>query len=245
MYAAIVGERGRDIFTINLKSKHSTSWRFVYSIFRFWNETVFHVYIPCLSEINNLVAAITNGSEEVIRILIVAGASIDAQNAFGNSPLHAAARAGKIDIVKLLLGHGANPNVMNHRGSTPLHICAALSSDTDEENKIFVDIASTLLSNKGAKTMVDCCDVNGYTPLHFAAQRGCNNMISLLVDSGANVGAKTTVDEKGRGGRTPYSIAKISHKVKAMNLLETFGSESIKNWSIIVCFVLIQFICNG
>ena len=168
--------------------------------------------------------AITHGTEDVCRLLIEAGASIESQNAFGNTPLHAAVRAGRIEMVRLLLNHGADPNAINHRGSTPLHICAVLSSDNiesdDDKSLLNLEIAKVLLSAKSRQTIVDSRDTNGYTPLHYAAQRGCIRMIQLLVDSGANLLAKTIVDEKGRGGRTPYGMAKLSNKEKAMELLK-------------------------
>ena len=37
---------------------------------------------------------------------------------------------------------------------------------------------------------VNCCDENGYTPLHFAAQRGDREIFEFLVRHGANTRKK-------------------------------------------------------
>ena len=46
-------------------------------------------------------------------------------------------------------------------------------------------------------------------PLVLIAQRGCNDMVKMLINSGASLTAKTAVDEKGRGGRTPAAMAEF------------------------------------
>ncbi len=82
-----------------------------------------------------------------------------------------------------------------------------------------LQIAAILLSNEKFE-LIDDKDENGYTPLHIAAQRGHDEMVKLLVDSGADVSIRTTVDLKGRGGRTARGMAGVAGKTQTCNLLE-------------------------
>ncbi len=108
---------------------------------------------------------------------------MQSENVYGNTALHAAVRSGSADIVALLLDRGAAPNARNHRGSTPLHLACFLCSNNNESTSgadPFLKIGALLLCND--KLEIDIADVNGYTPLHCAAQRGCNDMVKLLID---------------------------------------------------------------
>ncbi|KAJ1564984.1 hypothetical protein HK405_013474 [Cladochytrium tenue] len=54
--------------------------------------------------------------------LLDAGTPVDAQDAFGYTPLAAAASYRHTDLVRALLARGANPNVADADGDTPLHV---------------------------------------------------------------------------------------------------------------------------
>merc|ERR1711991_531740 len=53
-------------------------------------------------------------------LLLEAGANVDAQNRWLETPLHAAAYNGHADVVQLLLDAGANALLANDQGKTPL-----------------------------------------------------------------------------------------------------------------------------
>lgn len=86
-----------------------------------------------------------------------------------------------------------------------MHSVSALSKGSRDDP--YIKIAAMLLRHE--KTIIDIQDVNGYTPLHLAAQRGSNEMVKLLIDSGSSLTIKTGVDSKGRGGRTPEMNAQF------------------------------------
>jgi hypothetical protein len=59
---------------------------------------------------------------ETIRILLDAGAKINAQDKNGAAPLHRAVRTRCAAAVKCLLKAGADPTLKNKPGSTPFHL---------------------------------------------------------------------------------------------------------------------------
>ena len=68
---------------------------------------------------------------EVVKVLILAGADVNAQDTFdhtnvgkNSTALHVAARAGRTATVKLLLESGANPDIKNERGKIPMGLAA-------------------------------------------------------------------------------------------------------------------------
>ncbi|KAL3773499.1 hypothetical protein ACHAWO_012760 [Cyclotella atomus] len=159
------------------------------------------------------------GVKEVVEVLVeTSPESTELANSYGNTPLHAASAAGKPEIVKLLLENEADPNKINHRGSTALHSVSALANDSRDDP--YIKIAAILLSNE--KTMVDIQDINGYTPLHLAAQRGSSEMVRLLIDSGSSLTIKTGIDSKGRGGRIPEMSAQFGGFESTAQLIREF-----------------------
>ena len=146
--------------------------------------------------------ASSSGSKEVCNVLIQASPECtQKQNSYGNTALHAAARSGHPEIVELLLRNSADPNKINNRGSTALHIVCFMASCDASDGDPYIRIAAMLLSHENLN--IDIADVNGYTALHVAAQRGCNDMVKLLIENGASLTVKT-----GRG-RNPEAMAKF------------------------------------
>lgn len=72
---------------------------------------------PLLAEIRS-----KNASLEVIEELLKKGASLEAKDSNGYTPLHLAVFSNSYPIVKLLLTHGARPDITGKDGDTPLHI---------------------------------------------------------------------------------------------------------------------------
>jgi len=59
---------------------------------------------------------------EHMRVLMGAGALVNALGDLGNTPLHEAAMAGKADAVELLLSSGADPRVKNEFDQSALEV---------------------------------------------------------------------------------------------------------------------------
>ncbi|RPB07258.1 ankyrin, partial [Morchella conica CCBAS932] len=137
--------------------------------------------------------AIARGDEEIVRLLLDAGAKCDIQDAFGNTAVHAAViRANKTRLLNLLLGYESPLDIGNNKGDTPLHIAVSGVSPCAAA------VAGILLDN-GAQVNVR----NGwkYTPLHVAAMAGVVEVVEVLMRGGADV------DADGEWCLTPGKLA--------------------------------------
>ena len=121
---------------------------------------------------------------DIARTLIEAGADVNAVGRrFSYSPLHRACIKDHAELVRLLLSHGANVDALDARNRTPLHIaCYRLHA-----------IARTLIE---AGTDVNAKDIHGRTPLHEAAEAGRTDIVQLLLDHGADVNARASIQNE-------------------------------------------------
>ncbi|MDR1025151.1 MAG: ankyrin repeat domain-containing protein, partial [Treponema sp.] len=88
-----------------------------------------------------------NGRADEVKRLISEGASVDANDGYGNTPLHKAAMHGHIAVVKLLLQeYAAEVNFKNIDGYTPLHL-AALIGHLEEVQVLLEHSADANLKN--------------------------------------------------------------------------------------------------
>ena len=71
-----------------------------------------------------LQAAGIEPDEQLIALLLAVGADVDASNAYGEPPLHLAARYGYEGIVRMLLVAGADVRVHNAHGETAAQVAA-------------------------------------------------------------------------------------------------------------------------
>ena len=141
-----------------------------------------------------------NKNPELIKLLVDAGANIEAREDFiGNTPLHWAVSANKtLKMITALLDAGANVHARTTGGFTPLHL-AALSNTNPEIIKILSDAGADLNAQNWSKS----------TPLHFAAKDTENpEVIIALIKAGADGKAKDT------WGKQPLDYAKENEILK-------------------------------
>ena len=114
----------------------------------------------------------------------------------GHIPLHTAVLVeSTIEIARFCLESGGDLiDTTNTIGVSPLLQCAILA-DEDDANIEGVKLLLDYGANK------EIADLNGWTPLFFAAFHGNVDMLDILISAGANVSA-TSID-----GQTPLHVA--------------------------------------
>ena len=162
-----------------------------------------------------LMLAARFNEEDVVDFLAERGASLEMQDAEGNTALHHATMGSKIRNMLRLIEHGANVSKVNHDQRSAIFL-AAENGHTE---------AARLLLEHGA----DAKKVNyfGMSPLMLAAQNGHLQVIHLLLNNGGNLRKS---DNEGRlplhyaaeGDQT--DVVKFIHE-KHRNILITKTSK--------------------
>lgn len=101
--------------------------------------------------------------KQFIQFLIDARLDLNALNKYGTTMLSLATECGNLEIVEFLVKKGADPNVENSDSSQSLHIAAKYGHP--EIVKFYLNLG----------ICVDSRDNNGYTPLHYVANRAVHS----------------------------------------------------------------------
>ncbi|KAL2840418.1 ankyrin repeat-containing domain protein [Aspergillus pseudoustus] len=137
--------------------------------------------------------AAESGNVAAIRLILEAGADIDAQDEEGNTALHLMMMNGKpapdswcIPALRVMFELGVDTEKrLFEDGKTALHIAVLNGRDTD-----FMEV----LLQEG-KMDLNCRTVEGRTPLSCAVEKGDAEIFNLLLNAGAD---RETRDEEGR-----------------------------------------------
>ena len=201
-------------------------------------------------ELNQLHSAERDSNVTEMKLTLPRGFSVDSRNATGRTPLMNAALNGNVQVVKSVIKRGADPSLMDNRGWNTLH-CAAKGGDTD-----IISLIHTHLPNIESKTgeghtplMVAAftgklhavkwflekgatvaCECNrGWNTLHYAAQGGDTDIISLIHIHLPNIESKTGE------GCTPLMVAVFYGKLHALQWFLEKGAavtcEDNRGWN--------------
>jgi len=118
-------------------------------------------------ESKTLLLAADKGHGEIVRLLLERGVDTEARDVTGRTVLHIAAAGANEEIVRLLLVHGANKETVLNPNSIPNPI----NSVPNPINYYFGD-----------------------TTLHVAAKLGHEAIVRLLLEHGANIKAKSSLE---------------------------------------------------
>ena len=80
-----------------------------------------------------MVIAVTQGHEEICKLLCDEKCINRRRKTDGACPLHIAVEKGKVKVAVLLINRGARLDKENKDGNIPLHLAAQLGSQDDEE----------------------------------------------------------------------------------------------------------------
>lgn len=106
------------------------------------NCSVGHECLPALAN----AAASSQGSVEVVRLLLAAGAEVDGASALGITPLMQAALNRNADVVDVLLEAGAEVSLRNRHGETALHYAGqGMISAYDEDARRILRVVRRLV----------------------------------------------------------------------------------------------------
>jgi ankyrin repeat protein len=153
-----------------------------------------------------LMDAAAFGSLDAMKLLLAAGADVNASNAFGATALMWC--ANDPEKVRLLVGKSANVKAKSNRGSTALSIAAA----DDGASEVV-----RLLLERGADASVS--DEYHSTPLIAAALANDLSTVRLLLQAGAEVNAKDIA------GTTPLMNAAAEGNAEMVRMLLARGAE--------------------
>jgi len=135
-------------------------------------------------------------------LLLKAGANLEAQDNYGETPLGAAATGGYVEVVDLLIRSGAN---LEPNGRQPL-ACAA--------GEGHVDVADVLIRAGASLEAIQHA-------IHCAAYEGNSvEVVELLISAGANPEAK---DEEGW---TPILVAAQRGHMEVLEVLRKASPNS-------------------
>ena len=126
-----------------------------------------------------------NSNLDIVDTLVTAGANINAQNAYGKTPLHVASQSGHISIIHRLVQAGASMDARDRNEQTPLHEATTCRQIN----------AIGALAMAGAN--INARDGLGRTPLHIATSYSSPfydmnhvshfDIVHALIQAGADV----------------------------------------------------------
>jgi uncharacterized protein len=170
------------------------------------------------------------GNTTVLRKLLTAGADAESPNADGQTALMIIARTSNLDAAKLLLSRGAKVNAREQwRGQTPLMWAAA--ENQPAMVKLLVERGADVNARSAvnqwerqitAEPRMQARPAGGFTPLLYAARRGCLECAQTLVKRGAD---KNLTDPEGV---SPTLLATLNFNFDVAAFLVQQGADANK-----------------
>lgn len=173
--------------------------------------------------------AAIGGNIETIKILDSTSPLIDAVDAKSRTPLHIAAIVGNATVAEALIDRGANLEVRDNQDCTAL-------MHASMENK--VQVVDLLLKRGANPDIVANTGDTALTPLYSAAIGGYDEVVKLLLASGAPVNKKvgglhSIVDVAQQAGHNKI-VSMIKDAVNQVKVFETAAKNEKQAESLVV-----------
>lgn len=155
--------------------------------------------------------ALVHQKDDMVQILVDAGADIQLPSIDGETPLHLADTKRSVE---LLVEKGANLEAQDDRGHTPLQHAVLHKQE-----------AVSWLLEAGAE--VDATDRNGFTPLYGAIIWGHKSVVPVLLAKGADITFLSPHDALN-AGRSPLQLAVSQGHLDIVEALSDHDREAFK-----------------
>uniref|UniRef100_A0A3P8XWH4 NF-kappa-B inhibitor alpha n=1 Tax=Esox lucius TaxID=8010 RepID=A0A3P8XWH4_ESOLU len=136
---------------------------------------------------------------------------LDIQNHLGQTALHLAVIVDQPQCVRGLLWGGAGAEIQERGGNTPLHLAV---------RELRRDCVREITSNCQSTDYLHISNYSGVSALHLAVQRGKEDIISMLIEAGADVNQRDL-----GSGRSPLHWAVESQSPTVVQLLLQGGAN--------------------
>jgi hypothetical protein len=155
-----------------------------------------------------LMHAAISGNEEIVQLLLEAGASVSTANGGGMTALMLAARHGRITVLSILVQKRQNFDSKDSHGNTAALLAA----------KSGHPMAVRVLADAGAD--LDCRDENGLNALAWAAMGGHTGIVKTLAGNGVDVNLRD------RKQCTALYYAVRMNRLETVNALLELGADT-------------------
>ncbi|NXG70305.1 IKBE inhibitor, partial [Baryphthengus martii] len=145
---------------------------------------------------------------------------LEIQNDLFQTPLHLAVYLEQPSVIQALIHKGVNPGLQDRNGNTPLHLaCEQQHLHCAQQLLQGTAPPEDTAQPHGHHQDLQLQNWQGLACLHISTLKGNISMMSLLLESGANIDVR-----EGTSGKTPLHLAVESHDPRAVQFLLRNGA---------------------
>jgi uncharacterized protein len=148
--------------------------------------------------------AASMGYDDVVTVLLAAGADLKAKDARSNNPFLAAFYSGHLDVAEMLIAKGADVNATGQADISPMQAASSICSP---------EKLQWLVDHGGKVNQVTQLEYGGQTALMTAVRVGQTECVKKLLELGANPHLKV------KSGETAVSVARETENAEVIALL--------------------------